>query len=207
VAIAPRPGSRPVRATLAAVVLVATLVVAAPASAGAPPVVFGVGGWTLPAPSTLAQLHRAGLRTWRLTMSWSAVSPSSPAENFSGYDLVMRAAAANRIEVLVTLTGCPSWACPQGGPPTASAALAGFRAFVRNAVRRYGHGGSLWRRHRADPVVYWQVFNEVNGSDQWSPAPSAAAYARVLAATASTIRHTDRRAKVVLAGLAERMTI
>jgi hypothetical protein len=139
-------------------------------------------------------------------MSWGAVSAKSAGENFSGYDRVMRAAAANHIELLVTLTGCPAWACPQGGPPSAPAALAGFRTFARDAVRRYGHGGSLWRGRRADPVVYWQVLNEVNGADQW-PHPSPAAYARVLAATAATIRQTDRGARVVLGGLAEKMTI
>lgn len=194
-----------------AVLAVAALAVApsplspTPADA-APPVVFGVGGWSLPTAKTLAKLHRAGLRSWRLTMSWSDVARYSSAMNFSGYDTVMRAAAANHVEMLVTLTGCPAWACPQGGPPRAPAALAQFRRFVRAAVLRYGHRGSLWGGHPTTPVVYWQVFNEVNGADQW-PQPSPTAYARVLRATASTIRHADRRAKVVLAGLGEKMTI
>jgi polysaccharide biosynthesis protein PslG len=172
----------------------------------APPVVFAAGDWAFPSPATLAQLHRAGLRTWRLTMSWSDVSAKRGTADFSGYDAVMRAAAANRIEMMVTLTGCPAWACPRGGPPKSGAALRDFQAFTRRAVRRYGHRGSLWGGHPKRPVVYWQVFNEVNGADQW-PHPSPKGYAKVLRATATTIRRADRRAKVVLAGLGEKMTI
>jgi hypothetical protein len=48
--------------------------------------------------------------------------------------------------------------------------------------------------------------NEVNGRDQW-PRPSARGYAALLRSTAATIRATDPRSKVVLAGLGEKMTI
>ena len=171
------------------------------AQAASKPVVFGVGGWAFPTPATLKRLHHAGLRTWRLTMSWRDVSPTSSRTNFSGYDVVMRAAARNHIQMMVTLTGCPVWACPHGSPPVSRAALKGFRGFVRKAVRRYGHRGSVWRGHPRFAVVYWQVFNEVNGADQWPPRPRTKAYAHVLKATAWTIRHADRKAKIVLAGL------
>ena len=193
-------------ALLASAALLAASAAPATARASHPFVTFGAGGWTFPSPSTLARLHRAGLKTWRLTMSWGDVSPSPGVLNFSGYDVELRAAARNHIQMLVELTGCPTWACPHGGPPVSASALAGFLHFTQEAVRRYGHTGTVWHGHSHYAVVYWQVFNEVNGADQW-PNPSPAAYANVLRATAFVIRQTDRRAKIVLAGLGEKMTI
>ena len=74
-------------------------------------------------------------------------------------------------------------------------------------MRRYGVGGALWREHPglpAKPVIHWQVLNEVNGPTS-GEAPSAAGYADFLKLTASAIRGTDPNAKVVLAGLGEKM--
>src|SRR4051794_13351447 len=172
----------------------------------APAVVFGAGGWSWPSDATLERLHRHGLRTWRVTMSWANVSSRPGQMDFSGYDQLLRAAARHHIEMMVTLTGCPRWACPAGGPPASGAALSGFLQFSREAVRRYGHRGAAWLPGARKPVRYWQVFNEVNGADQW-PHPSARSYAYVLRKVSYRIRRTDRHAKIVLAGLGEKMTI
>lgn len=172
----------------------------------APPVVFGTGGWSFPTPETLDQLAGHGLRTWRLTVSWTAAGSRRGTLDFSGYDTVLRAAERNGIEVLVTLTGCPAWACPAGGPAASGPALDGFQRFVRAAVLRYGHRGTAFGGRPRRPVTHWQVLNEVNGADQW-PRPSAPRYAAVLRRTARTIRAADRRARVVLAGLGEKMTV
>jgi hypothetical protein len=171
----------------------------------APAVVFGAGGWSWPTAPTLSDLGHQGLRTWRLTMNWADVSPRPGVMDFSGYDQLMRDAARNNIEMLATLTGCPTWACPAGGPP-AGAALDGFAAFTAAAVARYGSAGGAWAGVRARPVRYWQVLNEVNGTDQW-PNPDPAGYAAVLSRISATIRAGDPRAKVVVAGLGEKMTI
>jgi polysaccharide biosynthesis protein PslG len=205
-----RPGAR----SLVAAVCVAVLLCAVPASASAarppapaPPVLFGSGGWSWPGDDELQRMSDHGLKVWRVTMSWSSVSPREGVMDFSGYDQFLRRATAHGIEVMATLTGCPAWACPGGGPPAGGAALEGFEAFVAAAVARYGPHGSLWNEGGARiPVRYWQVLNEVNGADQW-PSPSPAAYAAVLRRTSATIRGTDPGAKVVLAGLGEKMTI
>ncbi|MBI5103810.1 MAG: cellulase family glycosylhydrolase [Solirubrobacterales bacterium] len=192
------------RVPMAALALaLAILVSAVPASIArptAPPVLFGAGGWSFPSEATLDRLADRGLRTWRLTVGWDHASPRPGVMDLSGYDQVLRRARRHRIDVLVTLTGCPAWACPSGGPPKSGAALAGFRRFVRAAVRRWGH-------HGLRAVTHWQVLNEVNGADQWAPRPSAAGYARLLVRTSRTIRAADRRAKVVVAGLGEKMTV
>src|SRR4051794_23196356 len=90
-----RPMRRAVRprAWLLLFVLLATLPLLAallPPSAHArrpaPAVLFGAGGWSWPDEPTLARLHRHGLRTWRVTMSWANVSARSSDMVFSGYD-------------------------------------------------------------------------------------------------------------------------
>jgi hypothetical protein len=174
----------------------------------APPVLFGAGGWSWPDDHTLGRLHRHGLRTWRVTMNWAAVSPQPKTYNFSGYDQLMHLAARHHVEMMVTLTGCPAWACPSGRPtpPGSGGGLDAFQDFVAHAVARYGYRGTLWSRGHRRPVRFWQVLNEVNGEDQW-PHPDPQAYAALLIRTAQTIRVTDPRAKVVLAGLGEKMTI
>jgi hypothetical protein len=201
----------PRRAVLAACVLLAALVLlpaSAQARTRAPAVVFGAGGWSFPAPAQLDQLRGHGLQSWRLTMTWSGGGHTAHDFDLSGFDNVMRDAARRHVQVMATVTGCPAWACPLGGAPWQASALVGFRRFVRAVVLRYGTHGTLWREGGPRmPIRYWQVLNEINGADQWPPRPSPVRYARLLRKTASTIRHADHRAKVVLSGLGERMTI
>ena len=177
---------------------------AAPAAgaAAAPRGFFGVGGWAFPAPADLSRLAHDGLRSWRTTLSWAAVEPAPGEYRWSGYDQLVRLTASHRVGLLFTISGCPTWACPLGrGIPPDAAGRTRLQAFIRAAVQRYGHGNRL----RLPPVTYWQVGNEVNGPDQWPPRPSVRAYAAYLRRSAQTIRLTDRRARVVLAGLGEKM--
>jgi hypothetical protein len=170
---------------------------------------FGVGDWAWPSAATLDREAAHGLRTWRVPVSYGDVASTQGALQWGGVDRLMSDLAARHIEPLVVLAGCPTWQCPAGGPPKAEPALSGWLAFVTAAVRRYGTGGSFWATHPqapAQPVQAWQVYNEVNGTDQW-PNPNPAEYATFLAATSAAIRGADPAAKVVLAGLAEKMTI
>jgi hypothetical protein len=52
------------------------------------------------------------------------------------------------------------------------------------------------------PIRLWQVWNEPNFVVFWKPHPNPLAYARLLRVSARVIRRADRRAKIVLAGVA-----
>lgn len=171
---------------------------------------FGLGGWAWPNGGEIDALSTRGLRSWRLTLAWEDIQPVRGAYRWSGYDDLIRRMAAHRIATMLTLASCPRWACDRRGPPRTDAGRAAWVAFVRAAVHRYGPSGTFWRENPgvpAKPVSYWQVMNEVNGVDQWGAYPSAPGYAAFLKLTASAIRGADANAKVVLAGLGEKMTV
>ncbi|HLM09708.1 MAG TPA: hypothetical protein VK307_08355 [Thermoleophilaceae bacterium] len=204
-----------VRHLTALLIAALAALLAVPPAASAAPVasreqrqeMFGLGGWLWPTDQEIATLSARGLRSWRVTFPWSDVEPQRGRHDW-GYDGLLLKLARHGVEATLTLTECPDWACNYAGPPRTAAARAAWVDFVRAVVRRYGPSGSLWRQHpevRARPVVYWQVLNEVNGPDQWGAPPSAAGYAAFLKLTASAIRGADPQAKVVLAGLPEKM--
>jgi hypothetical protein len=196
----------------ALVALLSTLValtgVSTARAASAPAGMFAVGDWAWPTAATLDREAARGLQTWRVPLDYGAVG-STRTLLWAGTDSLVRSMAMRGITPLFILTGCPAWQCPGGGPPTSGQALTDWKVFVSAAVRRYGPGGLFWRMYPevpAKPVTAWQIYNEVNGAEQW-PTPNAAAYGAFLAATAPVIRSWDPSAKVVLAGLPENMTI
>ncbi len=70
-------------------------------------------------------------------------------------------------------------------------------------VERYGPRGSFWvGRARGAPIRRWQIWNEPNFKLYWEPQIQPRAYARLLHASATTIRKADPGAKIVLAGIA-----
>jgi hypothetical protein len=170
---------------------------------------FALGGWNWPTPSDFHREATAGVTSWRIPLDYKTVAAVKGQGNLKGYDALVANAAREGIAPMFTLTGCPTWSCPAGGVPTSGDALVAWKAFVGVVVSRYGANGTFWAANPTiprHPVTFWQVLNEVNGADQW-PNPDPAAYAAFLAATAQTIRATDPAAKVVLAGLPEKMTI
>jgi hypothetical protein len=210
----PMPAVRRLAPYFAAVLVLLAIL---PASAGAASAsreqrqeMFGLGGWAWPNSGEIAALSGRGLRSWRVTMSWPDIEPHRGQRLWAGWDRLVQELASRHVQVIFTLTACPRWACDHGGPPRSEAGRSAWVEFVRAAVRRYGVGGALWREHPglpAKPVIHWQVLNEVNGPDQWGGPPSAAGYADFLKLTASAIRGTDPNAKVVLAGLGEKMPV
>jgi hypothetical protein len=51
------------------------------------------------------------------------------------------------------------------------------------------------------PITSYQVWNEPNLPVYWQPRPNARQYVQLLRATRRAIKHVDRRAKIVTAGL------
>jgi hypothetical protein len=70
--------------------------------------------------------------------------------------------------------------------------LAAYGRFVRTAVRRYAKKG----------VHTYEIWNEPNLAAFWGPSPDPVRYTRMLKLAYREIKRTDRRARVVSAGLA-----
>jgi hypothetical protein len=153
------------------------------------------------------RMRSARLGTLRVTFNWGQVEPTPGAErDWSYYDTIVERAARARTTVMAVLSGSPSWAADGSAyAPQTPAARSAYYAFVRDLVRRYGHGGSFWRSHRRvprRPLAAYQVWNEPNYPPHWGDGPSRARdYASLLKQTARTIRAVDRKAVVATAGL------
>jgi hypothetical protein len=190
----------------------ALLCLGLPASAEAkvPRVFFGAEADPVTAPMTAADFQRmraAKLGTLRVDFLWSKVERTAGApRDWSFYDQLVRRAARARVSIMAVLVGSPAFAAEsEAYVPATAAGRAGFSRFVRDVVKRYGHGGSFWRLHRKiprRPVSTYQIWNEPNYPPHWADGPpDAAAYGAFLKEQASVIRRYDRRATIGLGGL------
>src|SRR5436305_1954139 len=143
------------------------------------PALIGPSAWTNPFWIDQARTEGAGLV--RVNVSWAAVAPSSrppgfdatdptsPGYAFSTVDAEVRALSAAGLQVLINITGAPSWAEGPNRPSNVRpgtwkpdpAALAGF---TQATARRYdGLFRDPSRPGAALPRVrYWQAWNEPN---------------------------------------------
>ena len=193
-------------------VIVATVVVMAstawpvaahPRPPVAPPGFFGVVPQEPPSEADLARMSGT-VETLRLPIFWSECEPAEGEYDFANVDREVGEAAARGIRVLPFVYGSPGWVEPNfARPPLASPALGNWKVFLRVLVARYGPKGSFWvgRAHRT-PIRRWQIWNEPNFKLYWAPRIEPVGYARLLRASATTIRGADPGAKIVLAGIA-----
>ncbi len=199
----------------AAVLLVAALSVAAawsgsrPSSSsaswplGAPAGFFGVVPQAPPGEADFARMAGT-VETLRMPIFWFECEPRPGHYDFGAVDREIGEAAARGIEVLPFVYGTPSWVDPvQAHAPLGPLSLHRWKSFLRVLVGRYGPGGSFWRgrAHRL-PIRRWQIWNEPNFRLFWSPRIEPVGYAKLLRASAATIRAADPGAKIVLAGVA-----
>jgi Glycosyl hydrolase catalytic core len=195
---------------LGAVAAVITVLIAGQAAASAhlrpaapPPGFFGVVPQEPPSETDLARMSGT-VETMRLPIFWSECEPARGDFDFAAVDHEIGAAAARGIRVLPFVYGSPAWVEPSfARPPLNRVALARWRGFLRVLVERYGPRGSFWvGRARRAPIRRWQIWNEPNFKLYWEPRIEPVGYARLLHASAATIRKADPGAKIVLAGIA-----
>lgn len=180
---------------------------------------FGLSSQTPLAPGEYERMGEGGVGTLRAQLSWADADPTRAEGEYTwfGFDAVVTDAARNRITVLPFLFSTPAWVArgidnrrcggdcalfaPRRGP-----ALAAWHDFVGAAVDRYGRGGEFWSEHPnlpKRPITAWQIWNEQNSKSFYRPRPNPKAYAKLLDRAAAAIAARDRRADVVLGGMAE----
>jgi hypothetical protein len=151
----------------------AVLALALPvATAGARPAHVGLvtGAYLVPHPGrVLDDAVAAGARWSRDNVNWFRVQPFPGVWDWRATDRLVVAAAHRGVHVLPLLTGTPCWAAPRGTKRDACAATlpagdADFARFAAHAARRYGPGGTFWRRHRHLDArlapTWFEVLNE-----------------------------------------------
>jgi len=157
----------------------------------------------------LPRIAASGATTLRQTLDWSVTEPRRNHHNWSAYDAWMASTARAGLTVLPILFNPPRWASskPRRGakrgtyPPRRNA---DFARFAAAAARRYGPSGTFWAHHPElpkMPITAWQIWNEPNLPVYWQPRPSARRYVALLRAASRAIKHVDRHAMIVTAGL------
>jgi hypothetical protein len=173
-------------------------------------------------PDQLGRMVASGVDTVRTVFSWADAQPypswsKVPAAERSLYtnvagvptdfattDELVADASADGLRVLPTVLYAPRWdvvgrSAKSFGRP---ARPGPYAAYLKALVARYGSSGSFWRTHRGVPIRQWQIWNEPDIANFWPTQPFARTYVALLKSAAGAIRARDRRAQVVLGGLA-----
>jgi hypothetical protein len=159
---------------------------------------------------TVQELRHLGANTVRIQVNWANLAPSPasktrpnfdatnpgayPASGWAGIDGSVRAASANGISVLLTVTGgAPAWAEGPGKPGGQAGqglaawkpSAAEFGKFVKAVVKRYGGGYRPSGQSSALPRVgTWEIWNEPNFVEDLAPLNTSPAMYRALVAAA-----------------------
>jgi hypothetical protein len=158
----------------------------------------------------LDALSASGASLARSDALWEATEPSAPVAGVHRFDWAFddRIAgdlAAHGLRWLPILDYSAPWAQSIAGqdhsPPSSSADYASYAGAF---AARYGLGGTFWRAHpglTAEPVATYEIWNEPDNGEFWTPAPDAARYADLYIAAREAIDADDPSAHVIVGGL------
>jgi len=164
-------------------------------------VVFGIADGSFPSLSTgamaqqLAAMKAMGLTSIRVDVSWYNIQLDGPGSyNWTSMDTAVSAIQSAGLTADLIIDQCPPWAAASGASgifaqPASPAAFGTFAAAV--AKRYYGNGAQ-----------YFEIWNEPNLQEFWSPSPDPAAYTADLKAAYTAIKAVTPSALVITAGLA-----
>ena len=179
-------------------------------------------------PRQLDVMVASGVESLRVVFNWAVAEPypgwaDVPAAqvkdfqdvggipiNFTVTDKFVALAAERGLSILPIVLDTPDWAAATHVPtqynlPSSNATYA---RYVGALVSRYGPHGSFWHEHPGItpvPIRMWQIWNEPNLTLYWSIQPFAPTYVALLKAAHDTIKRLDPGAKVVLAGMPNRV--
>ena len=170
--------------------LLAALALCAPAHAAVPRAFFGVmSDGPLLAPTTdlgseLALMQSSGVGSTRIAVDWRTIEPARGAQDFTGLDAFVAAAAQHRIDVLPVVLGAPGWAARNPAVPSPPPRdPAQYAAFLTTLIGRYGPAGVFWQAHpelQPQPIRRWQIWNEPDLGKYWAQKDWAPGYVRLL---------------------------
>ncbi len=149
-----------------------------------------------------------GVGLFRQLFDWNKIETSRGHYDFKRTDDFVLGAAHKGITILPVLFDAPAFRARQDPnarityPPNN---LNDIGTFGAQLVKRYGPNGNLWRganrKFRKYGIRSWQIWNEPNLPVYWGGHPNAGQYTRMLRGAASGIKHADRHAEIVTAGL------
>jgi hypothetical protein len=159
----------------------------------------------VPTPAEFDQMHRGGIQSYRVPLSWSRASPEPGSFNWKPFDAQVAGAAAAGLSVFPIVLLTPQWlgVSPHTLPVGSEFERDAWEDFLARAVRRYGPRGRFWSANPKlpfRPIRAWQIWNEENATFFTEPV-SVAQYARLLKISSRALKAADPNATVVLGGL------
>jgi hypothetical protein len=145
---------------------------------------MGIGGWGSQGPAVADQGKAMGATWDREDLAWSQTMPNSSTHDWSYFDGLVATARSKGITVLPILGYVPSW--------TTIDDTAGYAAFVKAAVQRYGPGTSA-------NLTWFELWNEPYFNYTMPGGANAAKYARLYAAGAAAARQASPNVKLLIA--------
>jgi hypothetical protein len=150
--------------------------------------------------SQLVAMKSIGIDSIRFDADWSMVQPDGPRQfDWTELDQAVDSARAAGISVDLIIDGCPSWAAlpgTRGDHTPVPASPHNYARWAANVAARYAPRG----------VNLFEIWNEPNAADTWSPRASPSAYTADLIAAYSAIKAVDRSAFIISGGLAPAAT-
>jgi polysaccharide biosynthesis protein PslG len=201
-----------------ALVAVTAAVVLAPSSAqaAAPRTFFGLDPNDDLQDRDYQLMREANVGAARVGIFWNAIETSEDQFDWARTDQQVGGFASRGIAVLPTLFATPAWlANDVATPPVGSdRQKRAWERFVREAVKRYGEGGTYWSTDYpidfpgAAPkeITTWQIWNEQNGPKHFLPRPNVKKYATLLGIASRAVKAENPNGKVLTGGMASSPT-
>jgi hypothetical protein len=160
-------------------------------------------------------MENANVHSERFLLKWRDMEPTRNNYDWEVKDHFIGGLAAHGIRPVPFVWGSPTWVNPSlAQPPTATTSnQQEWQQFLRDAVRRYGPGGTYWSTDFRQqfpgatplPITTWQIWNEPNLKKFFSPGTtvqaSAQKYATLLRLSDAAIASVDPSAMILLAGM------
>jgi len=143
----------------------------------------------------LQQMKSMGMSTVRVDADWSGGEPSPDSFDWSTLDRIMASIQTVGMTADLIIDGCPAWAAAPGaaGEFAQPAEPSQFAAWAAAVAARYSAQGTR----------YFEIWNEPNIQEFWSPTPNPAAYTQDLVAAYAAIKEVDPAAVVISGGLSD----
>ncbi len=158
----------------------------------------GYGGSST-APQLDQTVSATGAKWFRDEFLWSQIEPSPGKFNFAYYDHYMLLVGERGLHIVAQLLDAPSWAAPT--PTSLPADPTSYATYVAAVVRRYGPGGSFWRRHpklAGSAITAFELWNEPYFASGNGGVYDAGRYARLVEAGSAAGHATAPSARFLL---------
>src|SRR3989338_3838758 len=138
-------------------------------------------------------MKEAGVGFVRLDFLWNDIEPAYGEFDFQKYDKLVDLLVSHDIKILGLLSYNASWAASQwNSPPNKTF----FVEYAKNVVRRY-----------KGKVKYWEIWNEPDDPQYWSPQDDMKSYTALLKIIYPALKREDPSCVVVLGGLSKTIPI